>query len=259
VLDAEQATVFAGTSQCPFPTDCDAGGRLLLGSNTAIAPPSIDLGTRVETFAGPSANNPYLVGNIATPYIPDLLGGAEIFGLLDGLTADDPLLAGFLGGAAGDAPAALLRLDSGIGKYTFDFTGYDMLLLISLGASAVANPMLGVDPSGADPHFLVPLMTGSAETAALFGGPGPSLLGTLDPAAIFATLIPEDGTTFNFGYTVDGDLFTASVEGLRDGVPVFLVGEPTTVPEPGTVALLMLALASLGVAARRRKTRCPAH
>jgi hypothetical protein len=196
----------------------------------------VGIGIRVETFAGPSAINPYFVGSMATPYIPDLLGGAQIYGLFDGLTADDPLFDAILGGAPSGAGVTLLRLDSGIGKYAFDFTGYDMLLLINPGTGALTDPMLGVDPNGGDTTFLVPLMTGGAETAALFGGPGPSVLSVLDPFAIFATLIPEGGTTFNIGYTVNGVLFTASLDGLHEGAPVFLVGQ-TSVPEPATLGL----------------------
>src|SRR5262249_53903048 len=69
-------------------------GYVVNGVNVVLVGPNGE--SSLSTFAGPRGANPFLVdavnpGNLfLTPYAPDLLGGAEIFGLLDGVLATDP-------------------------------------------------------------------------------------------------------------------------------------------------------------------------
>src|SRR5262249_23123722 len=90
----------------------------------------------LSPLEGPRAINPYIQGSVATPYIPDLLGGAEVFGLLDASAA------GLLG-APGEQGAALARYKGGT-HGLIDFSGFDWLLLGNLSPESLTNPEWGV-------------------------------------------------------------------------------------------------------------------
>lgn len=169
-------------------------GRFLFGSNTAGGLPSAVLGAQKSTFSGTQGLNPFITGGaIATPYIPDLVGGAELYGLFHGLDASAADFAGLRAVAPTDAIGALMRLDIGPLGYDFDFTGFDMLLMLSMSDQPLYDPMLGIDPLESDPAFTVDLLQGGWAANPLFGGTGPSPLGSLGPFGIYATLVPEGG------------------------------------------------------------------
>jgi len=174
-----------------------------------------------------------------TPYVPDLAGGAEIFGKLEGIDASDAEFMEVRDGAPGDALAALLRLDVGPSGYADDFVGYDVLLMINLTSGPLTDPVLGVDRAGLDDTFAVDLLAGGY----LLESPEP--LGSLDPFAIWATLIPEGGAMFNAGAT--GALFR-SAAGLANGESAYL----KAVPLPGSLGLFVAALAGLNLVQRRK-------
>lgn len=225
-------------------------GRFLYGSNTAGGLPSAVLSTHVSTFSGPMGSNPFILGGVTeTPYMPDLAGGAELFGRLDGLDATAGEFAGLYSAAPADAVAALMRLDMGPTSYAFDFTGFDMLLMLNLSDQTLYDPMLGVDPLESDPIFRVDLLQGGYAANPLFGGTGPSSLDSLDAFDVYATLIPETGTLFNG--SVRG--VTPISTHLSDGEFAFLTGSPPAIPEPATLTLSAWGLAALAITRRWRK------
>ncbi len=145
-----------------------------------LVPPKVDF-----EMDGTRALNPFIQIDLETPYIPDLFGGAELFGLLEGVDAESNGVARFLGGAPTDATLALLRLDTGPGGYSDDFVGFDMLLFINMMDTVLADPMLGIVPEGNGDSFLIDLLFGGYMTDPTFGGVGgPQLLGGLDGLAI---------------------------------------------------------------------------
>jgi hypothetical protein len=237
-------------------------GRFITGSNASTGGPSI-LGARTtSTPTGTMGENPYnKLPSGLIPYIPNLVGGAETFGLLDGIDSQHSIFNSFLNGKPDNAIGALLRLDVGPLGYNYDFEGFDMLLFMSLSDSDLANPMLGIDTLGSDPNFLVNLMQGGFANDIGFGGLGDTIMDVLGSFNIFATLISEGEHFFNAKL---GDSFLSSAS-LQNGEIAYLTGsliddddggdvdfdnpndnpDPTEVPEPLSILLMLIALAIL--------------
>ncbi|MBK1671466.1 hypothetical protein CKO28_26055, partial [Rhodovibrio sodomensis] len=247
VLDAGAATAdtTGGSGGTP-----GGQGRLILGSNTPGGGPTVVGGT-TSTFVGIRGDNPFVSGTDDTPYIPDLVGGADMFGLLDGIDANNPAFAALFGSAPSSAVGALLRVDVGPIGYDDDYFGFDMLLMLNLTGDDLLDPLLGVDPTGTDPAFVQSLLAGGFGTQSLFGGTGPTPLGMLGGFDIYATLTPEGSSIFN-----------ASVQGARslNGIPLangdiayLQRRNPTAIPVPATFALLLLGLGALALGSRVRR------
>jgi hypothetical protein len=223
-------------------------GRLVIASNSAVnLSSSLLTATRVETYAGRADTNPFIKEALATPFIPDLQGGAEVYGLLAGLNATSPAIKATLGGTPAGASFSLLRLPDGPSGYADVIPGYDMLLLVNLSDHALLNPMLGIVETGIDPAWLRPLQQRGAALNPDFGGAGASTLGPLAAHAVYATLIPESGTVFNLGFNGG----TLSGLAAHVGQPIYLTSQAQLVPEPAVWWLMGGGLAV--VAARRRR------
>jgi len=114
-VDQLQIDVSGGTVALPRTAiRCRRPGRTLpAGSNTLTLGAGwiIEAG-EIELFAGPRARNPFLTGNIETPYIPDLLAGAAVYGLT-GLDARALFSFEVFESAPPVAGAVLIRLDIG--------------------------------------------------------------------------------------------------------------------------------------------------
>ncbi len=210
--------------------------------------PTVDIDYKMQ---GSGGINPFIKEEEWTPYIPDLEGGAELFGSLQGLTAESQAIQNWLVDSPTDASAALLRLDLGPGTYGDNFAGFDMLLFINLMDSMLKDPMLGILGDASDPGFLNPLMSGGYLTDVVFGGSGPHIIGEIAALGIWATLIPESGAYFNFA----GGGGTRNSAYLTNGKAAYL---STPVPEPGPLGLLTLGgLLLLMMGVRRRRTERP--
>lgn len=221
-------------------------GRFVFGNNTAACAPSAAATT--EAFAGPVEANPFIKGTPDTPFIPDLQDGAELFGLLAGIDAENPLFGGLVDDQPPRSLAAITRLDIGPGPgYDDDFLGYDMALMLNLTDAPLADPMFGVDPADTDTTFLSPLLLGGWTRDAEFGGSGDKILGALGGGSIFATLVPDGSTLFN-----------GSVNGFAGG-GVLANGEvayiTAPIPLPAPAALLVAAIGGLAALRRRAVLR----
>ncbi|MGE0757009.1 MAG: matrixin family metalloprotease, partial [Pirellulaceae bacterium] len=221
-------------------------GRLIIGDNT-INPssyvfPGNAAGARLEAFTGSRSPNPFLSGSPASPNIPDLIGGAEAFGLTTLNAAD------LLGSAAGnDTAAVLARFDTGIAGLNTSFTGYDLVLFADLTGSGIREPKLGVGGG------LVPLRRGGFANDPLFGGSGDQTLSELGSYQVYATLVPENSTLFRFGGGVDGGPFVEAQGALADGQVLRLTyprNDPPVIAAPQSLTGVedtMLAVTSVSV------------
>ena len=212
-------------------------GRFLVESNIDVNLNNIvQTGTRTETFTGPRAINPFISGGVETPFM--LLSEARSFnsdvglaGFLSDTDATELRNRGFLPEIPIDALGAITRLDNGFGGG--DFTGFDVLLFTNLLDELVSGAGLGVDP--------------------LSGGTGFVNALPLDMAglSVFATLIPEDGTTFS---AVFGDIGIFDVE-LAAGETQFITAAVAAVPLPAALPLMGSALIGFGIIGWRKRRK----
>lgn len=227
VLDASGATADVRGGAVLLGQVAADNGRIVTGSNTVGGGPGVTGQATQVVDVGMRTLNPYLLGGTETPYIAGLLGGAEAFGLLDLTAADfDEVRASAPTGAI----VALLRLDIGPAGYADDYVGFDLLLMINLVDATLTAPSLGIDADGLDETFLQPLGIGGFALDPRFGGSGGFMaLTTLDPFAVWGTLIPENGGIVNA--SVDGASPISGVS-LVNGEYVFLTG-PQVQPHCG--------------------------
>ncbi|HRD91335.1 MAG TPA: beta-propeller fold lactonase family protein, partial [Accumulibacter sp.] len=175
--------------------------------------------------------NPFVAGTPATPLIAGLRGGAEAYGLLEGVTAAD--FTALTAAAPAAAVAAVVRLDRGPAAYGADYDHFDMLLFINLGNEELRTPMLGVAAAGSAASFVQDLR---------IGGLGPDVrLGVLNGHEVWATLIPD--VAIELDATVGGPI--GSVQGLQgrslaDGEVAYIEARPA---EPTIAGLNALAVA----------------
>ncbi|MCB2153707.1 hypothetical protein KQI84_02375 [bacterium] len=162
-------------------------------------------------FFKPASSDP-----ISTPYISDLQGGAEAFGIMDGHTyADLPIL------TVDAPPGAFVALYRTNTLFGFAEPGYEWLVYANLSSESIEDPGL---QAGADSNLVsIPLARGG-DLRTEFGGPGVQDINALPSGALFVTLIPE-----NPGAPVPA-VFEGSQAGitrtratnLQDGEVVFL-------------------------------------
>jgi hypothetical protein len=175
-------------------------GRYLVSDNGFFQP---DYGTSNgvnENFQiGQAArdNNQLIQGSPSTPNITQLIGGADVYGLIDGIDVNDFTFDDVRAEAPFGATAALVRRSAG--PYGDQYLGHDMLMLVNLTESALASPVLGISPTGEGYQSSLP-ERGFARNPA-FGGSGPVTLTSLPAESVYATLVPNDLTDYEvFGY-----------------------------------------------------------
>jgi hypothetical protein len=249
VLDARMASIDTSGGAGGGAANAGGSGQFLLSSNATVGGPTAVSGATTTTFAGPVRSNPFVKGGVATPYIPNLLLGADVYGYLGDLSAISALFAG-LPAAPSWAVGAVLRQHIGPSPaYDSDFPGYDALFMLNLTGQPLTDAALGDDPTGLDPGFMQALMFGG--TAAQWSGSGPTVTGALPYGiSVFETLIPTGDAFINAsggGYTISG------VPLVDGGIAYLGQSGQTNAPEPQALGVLGLGLAGLGAAGCRRR------
>lgn len=118
----------------------------------------------------------------ATPYIPTLEGGADLYGLTSLVTVPDVTLT--------PPPGSLAALIVVQASSEFpNFEGFDQVFLVNLTDSPLANPNLGVGLMGFSQALLVRGLANSTPVA----------LSALEAQRIYTTLVPEHSLNFTFG------------------------------------------------------------
>ena len=219
-------------------------GRFILGSNASNSHgPSGVFGT-LETYAGPVGQNPFIRINgdvpAATPYIPDLAGGAEVAGLLAGIDALADDFQAIRELADDEALAVFYRPEDGVAGYDDDYVGYDLVLLINLTDQPLDNPTMGVGFDEPDPASLENLFQGGYMNQTW------QPLTSLEAYGVYATLVPE--SIDRFSLAADG---CHTLGGVSVGMGEFVA--LTAVPEPATLILLILGFT--WIVGRRRHGR----
>lgn len=76
IRNTTQTVTFAAVGQ----------GVMVNGRSEVLTGSGFDAVPTLRTTAGPQTSNPFIQGGVATPYIPNLVGGAAGFGLLSGVS-----------------------------------------------------------------------------------------------------------------------------------------------------------------------------
>lgn len=166
----------------------NTNGRFILAANNNAAIPDNLVGARTELYGGPTVVNPFIGnGQISTPRVADLVGGADGFGVLANLDANAPVFASLRADAPADARAAVFIPPAGVPGYTDDFPGYELVLLVNFGGT-LNNPGMGLAATGG---FTAPLAQGGYARDPRFGGIGDVPLINLTGNSVYAFLVPE--------------------------------------------------------------------
>ena len=184
-------------------------GRFIGGSNTPDPLFALLEAQDQINIDGSRDANPFISGgSFPTPFVPDLVDGAEIYGLT-GLDAPTDFAAVVAAAGPNDL-VVLQRLDVGPAGFDDDFLGFDMLVMMNVTDAAVADVELGVGAGG----FQTDLLTrGFANNPAVGGSGGPQTLAGLTAGEVWATLVPSTITHFN----ISADGWTNSTTNLANG------------------------------------------
>ena len=216
-------TVNASGGQGGAVTGANNGGagRFVVGTNTTDTVQSTLVGIpSLERREGSSQANPFL-GLQKSPLIPNLVGGAEAYGLTGLLS--NVVLKNSVFNAPGGTVGALFRLDTGVLGFNQNFAGYDLVLFANLTDQPIDAPNFGVGGQSAG------LVVGGWQRDAQFVSNAP-VTGRMTPLTnnqlgayqIYATLVPENATVFNASGSVAGRDFRLSQASLTNGKAVYL-------------------------------------
>ncbi|OYV85866.1 MAG: hypothetical protein B7Z73_12740 [Planctomycetia bacterium 21-64-5] len=185
-------------------------GRFLLGTNAAGAFSGTVTPNATATISGPVTANPFVSGNPSTPYLPDLAGGAEGYGIATDTALDLPDL---IDTAPAGAAAALVMSSGNTAGFAEQYPGYDLLLLVNLTDQSLTSPQLGVG----SPGFESTLLEGGYENDPAFGGSGAKSLSQLGAYQIYATLVPAGSADVNATFVYQGKNYGADAVSILPG------------------------------------------
>ncbi len=147
---------------------------------------------------GPRTFNPFIHPDLysysqkRTPYIPNLIDGADVCGL-SSLSADDPELAALVSQAPVWAGTALYMMEDGPAGLGQAWDGFDMLLMVNLTDQTLPQPRIGIGYF----DYLTELQLGGWARSSQFGGAGYEVLNALPAKGVYALLVPEWIQQFN--------------------------------------------------------------
>ncbi|NQV36024.1 MAG: beta-propeller fold lactonase family protein, partial [Phycisphaeraceae bacterium] len=186
---------------------------------------SVPSGTSAENgdagvggYYGPRGANAFLDNNSVSPYIAGLLGGADLWGLVDddgdpnsgvkGVTFD-------FSSAPDDALAAVVLVDIGtdvnFGLPVDDYYGYDLLLFFNLTSFNLGNPRLSIDLGSA---------AGTADPLTVRGMGAFTTLTAINAHAVWATLVPDNSQAVHVNASVAGESLATTV---AEGSPQYIL------------------------------------
>ena len=275
VLDADdgEARLQGGFGGSNFgsQTFADGGddGRLITGANAGSGGPAIAAFTERRTEVdGSRSRNTYLPGQPFTPNIPGLQGGAEAFGLLDGVDQSDDYFDSLdaalaitranAGGPLGDPLLAFLKKDRGPTGFDDDFAGFDFITLVNLTDAPLERVTFSAKPAGST-ALLPPLRltAGGFTRDEQFGGQGDEII-DLGIGELWSTLVPEGALSVQMGVGALTDAFEigefASVAARFIFAPAAPPPPPNMqpIPLPAPAWMLLSALGGLWLLRRRR-------
>jgi hypothetical protein len=167
-------------------------GRYLVSENSSTAANyGSPTGASEHFFSGQAARdvNPFIETVGTTTFnIAGLQGGADVYGLMSGVSASDSFFDDIRTGAPANAVAALVRTD--VGPTGDQYLGEDHLLLVNLTETPLNNPTLGLGAPGSS--FEVPLLQRGFANNPAFGGSGATTLTQLPAESVYATLVGEN-------------------------------------------------------------------
>lgn len=210
-----------------------ATGRFIIESNTDTNLNNVGtLFANTELFSGNRDINPFILGDVETPLMifGEDVGGfpiIELAGFLSDTTATDLFDQNVIPEFPLDAIGALVRLDTGFGGG--NFVGFDVLLFANLTEEVQSGARFGIDPLSQGTGFLADI---ELDMAGL---------------SVFATLIPENGTTFSALFA-DGQHLNFKLE---NGQTNFIV---PNIPVPAALPLMATAIVGM-VFVKHRKRR----
>ncbi|MCG8651609.1 MAG: hypothetical protein MI861_17335, partial [Pirellulales bacterium] len=226
-----------------FSEDEGADGRIMLGDDDTTddsGNAGADTGSNsIRDIDGPRAINPFLHGSLGlgktTPYIPNLIGGSQIYGFLDGITIDEinfnPQSKVARVAPDSDAVVAVMRLpgglaDIGLGDHpsAVDFDGFDWILVANVTDQNLPRPKVSIgvhSDSSTSATTLTPLAFDDLDPAT----DGPVTLNAFNAGQVWVTLIPNSRQTqtVRVNLSVAGDDF-ATATGEQVGNLINLKG-----------------------------------
>jgi hypothetical protein len=163
-------------------------------ANSSVTSGSAPLNANI----GPQSYDPWTAGN--APRVPDVVGGADAFGLTNLTTGS---VSGVVGAAPAGSSVAILRVPIGPGPYQTQFSGFDYLFEINLtgtsahsGTVALGSPFMVVNGNGQN------LTLGGWVHDPNFGGSGNVPLSALGNNQIYLALVNNNiDPTVLGGYT----------------------------------------------------------
>ncbi|WP_245841074.1 LamG-like jellyroll fold domain-containing protein [Puniceibacterium sediminis] len=170
------------------------GAERLPGNTSNIG----GVSAKESTFTGDTKVNDVYTTTVSTPSIAGIQGGADVYGILDGVSAAD------LESQVTFTPnlntlAAVIRLDEvpapfiGGADNVDDYAGYDAIVVVNLSGVALSDPAISLSVGGAITNFQ-PMQTHSGTDA-----------GVLGASQMWITLVPETETSVNVNVSFFGD------------------------------------------------------
>jgi hypothetical protein len=161
-------------------------GRYVVADNGRFYPEfGTQSGNSLErySFEGGSKLNPFIQGGERETFnMAGLEGGADIYGIMNGIDYSDSFFQLVRANAPSNAVAAIMRVETGP---TGDSYGQDSLLFVNLTDEPLQNPKFGI---GDD--FTTSLLAGGYRRDSAFGGASPVVLDALPAGAVYTTLGP---------------------------------------------------------------------